>query len=127
MAVRFLTTKRCRSVAWRGVFVCALLLVGAYVVFDVLDVDGSQMSGWPGGDMIAAETQQASTDRLFRADFSAPGPTNLLPALPRLSSTEIRGSSPTPTVLRIRQSRLIPRVNLHRELARTNSSIADPA
>lgn len=126
--MRFPKAKRCRSAAHWGVFLCAVLLVGAYVIFDILDVDGSQMNRWPAANIIVVVTQQAEAERFLRADLASPGWTELIrPSLWRHFSTGIGRISPATTMLRIRQSRLLPRVNLRQELARLSPPPADPA
>jgi hypothetical protein len=105
-----------------------MLLVGAYVIFDILDLDGSERNGWPNDDIIVAITQDAEAERSWRVDLAALGSTALNPpSLSRLFSTSIGKLSPTAANLRVGQSRWLPRVNLHREQARTSSPTTDPA
>ncbi len=126
--MRFLEARRCRSAAWRGVLLFALLLVGAYVIFDILDLDGSERNGWPNDDIIVATTQDAEAERSWRVDLATLGSTALNPpSLSRLFSTSIGKLSPATANLRVRQSRWLPRVNLYREQARTSSPTTDPA
>jgi hypothetical protein len=105
----------------------ALLTIGSYVIFDILDVDGSQMTGWPASDMIVVETLQVQADRFFRADPIPSDSTGLLylPLL-RYSTTERHGLLPATILLRVHQRQMLPRVNLHRALAQTSSLSADP-
>jgi hypothetical protein len=125
--MRLGSAQRRRSWAWRGVILVALLTIGAYVAFDILDVDGSQMTGWPADDMIVAEALQAEADRFFRADTYPPDSTGLRDlSLARWSTTERHGLLFGALLLRIRQRRMIPRVDLHRALAQTSSLSADP-
>lgn len=120
-------TKRCRSSTWWGIFLCTLLLVGAYVIFDLLDVDGSQMSRWPGHDMMVVVTPEASAERFFRADLSTSSSVDLIGfSLFRLSSLKNCSTSPATMLLRIRQSRGLPRLNLAREQGRGSSPTVDP-
>lgn len=126
--MRFLKAKRSRSAMWRAVFSFALLLFGAYVFFDVLDLDGSQMTGWSRSDIIVDVEQQVNTARLMRAELATPGSSDLVPpSLLQLLSMEIGRILPSPTILRIRQSRLLPRVSLHQGLASQSSPTSDPA
>jgi hypothetical protein len=126
-AVRLGTAQRRRSWAWWGVIGVALLTMGAYVIFDILDVDGSQMTGWPADDIIVAEALQVEADRVFRTDPIPPESTGLLylPLL-RCSTTERHGLLPATILLRVRQRRMLPRVNLQRALAQASSLSADP-
>ncbi len=126
--MRFLEARRCRSAAWRGVLLFALLLVGAYVIFDILDLDGSERNGWPNDDIIVATTQEAEAERFWRVDLATPGSSVLTPpSLSRLLLAAIDRISPATANLRVRQSRWLPRVNLYREQARTSSPTTDPA
>jgi len=125
--VRLGTTQRRRSWAWWGVIVAALLIIGAYVIFDILDVDGSRMTGWPADDIIVAEALQVEADPFFRADTFTPDSTGLLYlSLSRWSTPERHGLSLGTILLRVRQRRMLLRVNLHRALAQTSSLSADP-
>jgi hypothetical protein len=125
--VRLGTTQRRRSWAWWGVFFFALLTINAYVLFDILDVDGSRMTGWPADDIIVAEALQVEADPFFRADTFTPDSTGLLYlSLSRWSTTERHGRSPGTIPLRVRHRRMLPRVSLHRALAQTSSRAADP-
>ena len=126
--MRLGTAPRRRSWAWWGVFFVALLTIGAYVIFDILDVDGSQMTGRPADAIIAAEALQVEVDRFFRADTFTPDLTgslhlSVLPCFP----TEIHGLLPVASILRARLSRMFPRVNPHRDMLRVSSPSADPA
>jgi hypothetical protein len=125
--MRLGSAQRRRSWAWRGMILVALLTIGAYVVFDILDVDGSQMTGRPAGDMIVAEAVQAEADRVVRADPFTPDSTGLRhPSLSRWSTTGRHGLSFGALLVRIRPRRMLPRVDLHRALAQTSSLSADP-
>jgi hypothetical protein len=112
----------------RSVFCCALLLVGAYVLFDLLDVDGSQMISRPTDAIVSVEPQQADADRFLRTDGATLGAGDfLVPLPPRLSSVKCGGMSAATIPLRFRQSRLLPRVNLHSEMALSPTPSTDPA
>ncbi len=125
--MRLGAAQRRRSWVWRGVILVALLTIGAYVIFDILDVDGSQLTGWPAGDMIVAEALQADADRIFRADPVTLDSTGLRePSLSRWFTTGLPGLSLGTLLLRIRQRRMSPRVDLQRALAQTSSLSADP-
>ena len=126
--MRFPQAKRARSAVWTGVFVSAMLLVGVYVLFDILDVDGSQMTGWPAGVILVGMLPPVEAERLFHPDLSAPGAIeSIRPSRARLSSAEIDKRSTATTILRIRQRSWLPRLNIRHEVACTNSSPADPA
>ena len=87
--MRLRTSKRCRSITWWGIFACALLLVGTYVVFDLLDLDGSRMSRVPARDMMIGNTPETATERSLRTDLASTFPRDLLaPPLTYQASTE---------------------------------------
>ena len=126
--MRSLRAKACRSAIGRSVFCCALLLVGAYVLFDILDVDGSQMISRPTDAIMSVGPQQADADRFLRTDGATLGAGDFLVPLPsRLSSVKCGGMSAAAIPLRFRQSRLLPRVNLHSEMALSPTPTTDPA
>ena len=113
----------------RSVFCCALLLVGAYVLFDILDVDGSQMISRPTDAIMSVMSGgPADADRFLRTDGATLGAGDFLVPLPsRLSSVKCGGMSAAAIPLRFRQSRLLPRVNLHSEMALSPTPSTDPA
>jgi hypothetical protein len=125
--MRLGAAQRRRSWVWQGVILVALLSIGAYVIFDILDVDGSELTGWPAGDMIVAEALQGDADRFFRTDPVTPDSTGLRePSLSRGSPTGPPGLSFGTLLLRIRQRRMPPRVDLQRALTQTSPLSADP-
>lgn len=126
--MRLVTVQRRRSWAWWGAFFFAVVTVGAYVVFDVLDVDGSQTAGRATSELLVAEEPQAEACRLVCADAFTPdatGPASL--SLPRRVSPEVRSLSLATVIRCDRVGSMLPRQNLYRELARTSASSADPA
>ena len=64
--------QRCRPMKWWAIYSCVVLLVGAYIIFDLLDVDGSQMT-WRKHDMLVMATPETSTERLWRVDANTLG------------------------------------------------------
>ena len=125
--MRFSKTKVCRATWWRGVFCVALLLVGAYVFFDLLDVDGSQTLGRPANAILVVETQQDAADRFARPDASTPGAGGLIaPLLVRVLSAEHGGRLPTGSFQRLPPRWALPRVNLHPEGSLPPGCSADP-
>ncbi len=120
--------RRPRSRKWWGLLFFALLTINSYVLFDMLDVDGSQMPGWPGDDICTAQTLQAQSDRSLRGELPAPDSASLpLLALSRGAAMDGRGSPLSTTNLHIRHTRVLPRVNLRREIAPANPLSADSA
>jgi hypothetical protein len=127
MTVRLSKAKICRSAWWRGVFCVALLLVGAYVLFDLLDVDGSQIVWRPANAILVVETQQDTADRFARPDGSTPGAGGLIgPLLFRFLSAERVGRVPTTSLLRLPLRWSLPRVDLHPEGSLSPACSADP-
>ncbi len=106
-----------------------MFLVGAYVVFDILDLDGSERIGRSSRVPIVATNQETDAERGWRTDLATLGSIDLNPpSLSRLfASSSIGGLSSATASLRIRQIRWRPRVNLFREHARTDSPTTDPA
>ena len=126
--MRSLRAKACRSAMGRSVFCCALLLVGAYVLFDILDVDGSQMISRPNDAILSVGPQQAGADRFLRTDGATLGTGDFFVSLPsRLSSVNCGGMSAVAIPLRFRQGRLLPRVNLHSKMALSLTPSTEPA
>lgn len=83
--MRVNTTKRRRSQVWWGVFICACLAMAAYIAFDLLDLDGSNLRDPLPSSAIAAESASAETQRV----------------LPRLRSIpDAPVSSPQPLTIR---------------------------
>ena len=122
------TVRKPRSRKWWGVFFIALLTMNSYVLFDILDVDGSQMTGWPGDDILVAAEPQVASDRFLRADVSPPDSAGLsYLTLSRNAAIDRRGSALALPLYRIRHGRMLPRVNLRREMARASTASVDPA
>jgi hypothetical protein len=120
--MRASTLRRARSCTWRAVFFFALLTMNSYVLFDVLDVDGSQMVGWPGDDIVVAGESQPSPDRFLRMDASGE---DLAPALSGVL-LDGRATTPAPIILRHRRASLLPRLNLCRDIGSAPPPSADP-
>lgn len=128
--MRHIGSKRQRSRVWWGVFLCAVLAMGAYIVFDMLDLDGSGLrEAWAGG-LIAAEAAGGETERLLpptEAAPHAPIPGSAVEAV-RLEpvSGVLHRPAPLPS-LGASRSHLLPRINLAKERSSTTSSASDPA
>ncbi len=126
--MRLVTAKRRRSWAWWGVVVFTVVTAGAYVLFDILDVDESQLAGPPVSEIIAAEELQAETCRLVTADAFTPdaaGPASCWE--PRRFSAE---AMRLPLAAAIRRGRLgskLPRQHLQGEPAHPNRPSTNPA
>ncbi len=117
-----------RSPIFWSLLVGTLLLVGVYVLFDLLDVDGSQLKRLPAREMILAAESEAPAQRFSRPDPAASGITSLLAlGMPRLSSPETtRGGVASPLV-RTHRSLLLPRLRLRADRSCCSTSpSADP-
>ena len=126
--MRFRQASRRGSASWWGITVCALLFAATYVVFDVLDVDGSQMSrrSAPEGTLTAT-LEEVAGERFFRTTATATVSADLLaPSLPRLCAGVPSRISASKTLLRQRWGHARPRVTLAAERARGSSGTADP-
>lgn len=128
--MRLIGTRRRRSRGWWAVFVCACLAMGAYMAFDVLDLDGSNLRNPGPGSAIAAEPGPAEGERLLPqrlATLEAQG-LAILPLKLRLTA------EPPPPVpcapLDAAVARRAPnhsRARLHRETSAATPPIGDPA
>jgi hypothetical protein len=125
--VRFRQASRRGTASWWGITLCALVFAGTYVVFDILDVDGSRMSRGPALDGTLTATLEASGERFFRTPAVVTGSTDLLRlSLSRLSPSVPRRNSSAGTLLHQRWSHVFPRVTLAAGRARGSSPNADP-
>ena len=66
--MRSLSSRQRRSAIWWGILLCALVLIAAYILFDLLDVDGSQLPGRPVGTTIVAVLQPVHLGRGFQVE-----------------------------------------------------------
>ena len=61
--------------AWWGILLFALLATGAYLAFDVLDLDGSELRGRPAGGTAVAEPARSEAEGRLRSDpLASDGP-----------------------------------------------------
>jgi hypothetical protein len=128
--MRHIGSKRRRSRVWWGVFLCAVLAMGAYIVFDMLDLDGSSLRDAWAGSAIAAEAVGGETERLLPPTEAAPHATVLGSAVGALWLDPLSCSfrRPAPALrLGVLHSHTLPRTNLAKETSSTTSPSADPA
>lgn len=126
--MRLGTVQRRQSWAWWGAIGIAVLIMGAYVLFDILDVDGSQGTGWPADDIVMAEGAPAQADRFVRVDPITPDLIRLRESsLSRWFTSTWHRRSPGAPLLRTRQCRNLPRVKLRPALTQTSPRSTDPA
>jgi len=128
--MRRIGSKRQRSRAWWGVFLCAVLAMGAYIVFDMLDLDGSNLRDAWGGSAIAAEAVGGETERFLPPTEAAPHATVFEFSVGAVGLDSLCGSfrrpAPAPR-LGASRSATLPRTNLAKETSSTTSPSADPA
>ena len=128
--MRLIGSKRQRSRAWWGVCLCAVLAMGAYIVFDMLDLDGSSLRSAWAGSAIAAEAAGGETERLLPPSETAPQAPILGPAVGAVGfdppSGFLHRSLPMPR-LGAWRSPTLPRTNLAKETASATSPTTDPA
>jgi hypothetical protein len=126
--MRFRQASRRGSASWWGITLCALLFASTYVVFDVLDVDGSQLGRRSARDgTLTATAEEVAGERFFRTTVTAPVSTDLLAlSLPRLSLGAPSRDSALKTLLHQRWGHALPRATLAAECARGSSGTADP-
>lgn len=126
--MRFRQASRRGSASWWGITLCALLFASTYVVFDVLDVDGSQMRRRSAsGGALTATVEEVAGERFFRTTATATVSSDL-PALslPRLAVGALSSNFVLKTLLCRRWGHLLPRVTPTAERARGSSGTADP-
>lgn len=63
---------RQRSLGWWGLVLCSLLALGAYIIFDVLDVDGSDLQKRILRNPMASQAVEAETKRALHQNSAAP-------------------------------------------------------
>lgn len=77
MGARMRRLLRERSLGWWGLVLCLLLAVGAYIVFDVLDLDGSDLRNRVLQSPLVSQTALAEAERVIlqaaKAQFAVAG------------------------------------------------------
>lgn len=127
--MRFLAWRR-RSVQWCGVYVLAVLATGAYLAFEVLDLDASQVRAVPATAAVTAEVSRVDPDPEHRST-SMSGPAGLL----FLSQTHdrrmalLRAASAAGTAtLAVRRNSALPRGRVARDTGCISApTSSDPA
>jgi hypothetical protein len=113
---------------WRGAWALGFALLCVYIVFDVLDLDGSELQRHSGFGLVAAASAE-EVERLFRLDLSSPDP--WMPVRSRVAccafAETARGRSETPPgAILIRYSHLLPRRQLSLTASNERPSSPDP-
>ena len=122
--------RRRRSGVWWGVFLAACLAMGAYVAFDILDLDGSQLRDPLPSNTLAAESEHLEAGRFPHHAPGAPealGPIDF--SLYHRSLVEpLRGSLRTTAgPMTIRRAATRARADLRHDTSPKSSPSNDPA
>ncbi len=119
-----------RSRSWWVVILCASLAMGAYIVFDILDLDGSTSRDLGPGTAFAAEPAFVEAERLLHRASATPqtprsiylsANSGLVPESPSISP-KATAITFAPSVLTVR-----PPLNRCQELSSASSLADDPA
>ncbi len=107
--------------------VCALFAAAVYVLFSMLDVDGSNTALWPVEDVTFGEALQAQAGRVFsQAHIVTLAPAHPTTPVPDVSLSVSR-VAPAPAVRDVRRDRIHrPEPHLQRPDSSASSSL-DPA
>jgi hypothetical protein len=112
------------------VFFFALLATGAYIAFDVLDLDASDLRGRPAGGVAVAELVGTEAGDRLRQDHSRPeAPVRRLATPPALLAAPHRLAAPRAAAMAsaARRDGFLTRAHLARSAARSDSPPSDPA
>ncbi len=128
MSMRLIGLRRRHGRAWWGVLGAALLILGVHIAFDLLDLDGSELSSRPAGDAQAAELNPGDTDRLVPESFAGQVASDSVPPLAPPSFAGPLRATPRgiPEVSPGREHHRLPRAQLTRVARDTNSQTTDP-
>ena len=111
-------------------FCFAFLATGAYLAFDVLDVDGSDLGGRPASGAAAAEPARSEAEGRLRQDPTTPEDPRLVSMLPvhRVGAPH-RGAAPraAAAVVPARRDRFLARAHPGRAAISSDAPPADPA
>jgi hypothetical protein len=108
----------------------AFLATGAYLAFDVLDLDGSDLRGRPAGGVAMAEPAGTEAEARLRQDHSrpeAPVPAPTLPALRFAAPHHLATPRSAAMASTARRGRFPARAHLARSATRADSPSPDPA
>ena len=130
---RRVCTAGCRSIGgwwWRLGFALFCALFCVYIVFDVLDVDGSDFQKRLGVEVVATATTQAEAERLCHLDLSPSEPWvhPILRGACGIPLDTLRiGSAASQGVALAWRSPVFPRKQLSRVALTAHTPSADPA
>lgn len=121
---------RRRSRPWWSVFLFAVLATGAYIAFDVLDVDGSDLRGRPASGTAVAEPARTEAEGRLRQDPLTPETPGVASAVPahRVAALNHRAAPYAATAITVaRRHGFLARAHTDRAAARSDSQSSDPA
>lgn len=121
--------QRRRSRIWWGVFCIAFVATGAYIAFDVLDIDGSDLRGPAANGAAAAEPARTEAEGCLRLDCAPPELFGLAPYPPASAAIPLsQPSTPAPGLIVVaRQGRSLARTDVRGEALPSASDPVDPA
>jgi hypothetical protein len=108
----------------------AFLATGAYLAFDVLDLDGSDLRGRPAGGVATAEPAGTEAEGRLRQDHSRPEvpvPAVALPPLRFAAPHHLATPRSAAMASAARRDRFPARAHLARSATRADSPSPDPA
>jgi hypothetical protein len=112
------------------VFFFAFLATGAYIAFDVLDLDGSDLRGRPAGGMAMAEPAGTAAEGRLRLDQAGPEPPApaIAPPPPRfVAPPQLTDPRSAAMATVARRDRFPARDRFARSATRSDSLSPDPA
>jgi hypothetical protein len=118
-----------RSRGWWGIFGIALVATGFYVVFDLLDVDGSGAHAGSSQRIAGAEADRVDAESEFRSALTASRVPSAIPSPTHRGVFDLVmtiAARPTPAC-HSRRGPTLARAHLSRGARVSNTSSADPA
>jgi len=129
--VRYIRDMKKTSWSLRLLLSIGFLVFGAYLAFDVLDLDGSNLPSDISSNTIASlESTQTDAERIFRLHYSTLVTSTQYCFLLIAQSAPDSQPSVSYSLTRVlagRHPRMFARMHVRRETASSSSSTADPA
>jgi hypothetical protein len=118
-----------RRRAWTWCWAIGFAMISAYIAFDVLDIDGSELQKQLRPGAVATATAQSEAERLFRLELASsdlwtcpfPGAERYL----AVDALRIKAED-SPRLVMIRRSPILPRRLLSRAAPELAPPLADP-
>lgn len=121
---------RVPSSGWWGLVLCASLAVGAHIVFDILDVDGSDLRNRTFNDPLVAQTSLVETKRPLHLASECRHGWGRMPVAVLLRQSSARFSpqyKSVPAAARVRLHRILPRAHVRLNARLAPSTTDDQA